>query len=273
MPRIELSQIFIYPVKSLAGISLESSVITPSGLRYDRRWMIVNEKGLFVTQRLHPELSLIKTAIYQNYIQLTTPDDSTINLPLEITKGDVTPVRVWNDIVEGITAGPEHNRWISQYLGIDTKLVYMPETTIRLVDQEFAKSADDRVSFADGFPFLLLSESSLDDLNFRLEGKDQPAITIHRFRPNLVVRGCHAYDEDNWPDFKIGNNRFHGVKPCSRCIMTTVDPSVGKKGTEPLKTLLEYRKNQNKAYFGQNILIDLGYKNTWKLKVGDSINI
>ena len=269
MSKIDLSQMFIYPVKSLAGIPLTSSKITHAGLRHDRRWMIVNNRGLFVTQRLYPVLSLLDTKIEHDYVQLSSPDNSKINLPLEIAVGDAATVHVWDDAVDAITASKEHNKWISEYLGIDAKFVYMPNTTIRQVDQDFARTPADRVSFADGFPFLLLSEASLDDLNVRLKNKNESAVTIHRFRPNFVVRGCDAYAEDGWSGFNMGNNHFHSVKPCSRCIMTTINK--GQKGIEPLKTLLEYRKQGKKSYFGQNILIDIDRDNSWSLKVGDEI--
>jgi len=271
MSRIELSHIFIYPVKSISGISLSISKITPAGLKNDRRWMIINDKNMFVTQRLHPELSLININLEENMIQLTAPDMSSIHLPVELIEGDSVSVRIWSDTVDGISAEKEHNDWISRYLGIKARFVYMPDTTRRQVDQGYAKSPADRVSFADGFPFLLLSEESVDNLNTRLNKKNELPVTIKRFRPNFVIRGCTPHAEDDWKNFRISGNYFHMVKPCSRCIMTTVNADTGKKGVEPLRTLLEYRKQGDKSYFGQNVLIDLDYKNSWLIKTGDEI--
>ena len=271
MSKIELSHIFIYPVKSLAGISLSSSVVTPSGLQYDRRWMIVNNKGLFITQRLHPKLSLIHTEIIGDQIRLTAPDGNNLMLPLSLNQGDVASVRVWSDHVDGIQASKTHNDWITDYLGIDARFIYMPETTHRPVDNSFSKSSLDSVSFADGFPYLLISSGSLNDLNKKLNHKNETSVSINRFRPNLVVSGCEPYVEDKWTEYNMGGNIFYNVKPCSRCIMTTIDATTGQKGIEPLKTLLEYRKTGNKAYFGQNVLIDLNYDNSWKVSVGDTV--
>jgi len=273
MSKIELSQLFIYPVKSLAGIALSSSEITPAGLLSDRRWMIVNKNGQFISQRLYPELSLLRTSIDNDRIVLTAPDNQQISLPVALMDGLLLPVKVWNDTVNGLLADQVSNNWITTYLGTEAKFIYMPETTIRPVDPDYAKSSTDQVSFADGFPYLLISESSLHDLNGRLAKNNIPAVPMTRFRPNLVVRGCPAYNEDLWTDFKIANNYFHGVKPCSRCIMTTVDPDTGKKGEQPLKTLMEYRKQGNKAYFGQNVLINQQYTNSLQLRLGDEITI
>jgi len=271
MSNIELSHIFIYPVKSLAGISLSSSKITPRGLQHDRRWMLINNSGLFITQRIYPQLSLIHTEIIDDKIKLTAPNKNIIMLPLTLSQGELTTVRVWNDNVDGMQASNVYNKWISEYLGVDTRFVYMPETVNRPVDNDFSRSASDSVSFADGFPFLLISNESFDDLNRKLNNKNEPSVNMNRFRPNLVVQGCKPYAEDEWPEYRMGGNHFYNVKPCSRCIMTTVDAKTGEKGTEPLKTLLEYRKKGDKAYFGQNVLIDLNYDNSWNVSVGDVI--
>jgi uncharacterized protein YcbX len=273
MDPIVLKQIFIYPVKSLAGISSSSAKITPLGLEYDRRWMIIDNQGRFITQRLYPQLSLIGIAIESGDIVLTSPDGSSIRLPLSIDNGPIVSTRVWRDTVEACVMAQAQNEWISQYLDRECRFVYMPDKSIRSVDQEYARSENDRVSFADGYPFLLISQASLDDLNQRLQAKNEAPVPILRFRPNLLVQGCEAYAEDNWQSFRIGDNLFHGVKPCSRCIMTTVDPATGKKGREPLDTLMQYRKRGNQAYFGQNVLLDLDFASSFILRTGEQVQI
>jgi uncharacterized protein YcbX len=273
MDPIILKQIFIYPVKSLAGISLSSANLTPLGLEYDRRWMIVDKQGRFITQRLYPQLSMLGTAIESDGIVLTSPDGSSIKLPLSIGNEPIVNTRVWKDTVDAYVMKQAQNDWISQYLGYECRFVYMPDDCIRQVDQQYASSAKDRVSFADGFPFLLISQASLDDLNQRLQEKNIDPVPIQRFRPNLLVQGCEAFAEDNWQSFRIGENLFHGVKPCSRCIMTTVDPATGQKGREPLDTLLQYRKRGQQAYFGQNVLLDLDFVNTLVIHAGEQVLI
>jgi len=268
-----LSQIFIYPVKSLAGIALDSASVTHLGLENDRRWMIVDNQGRFITQRLYPQLALINTAIESDHITLTSPDTGNITLPLKLEEGAELSVKVWRDQVNSLMMSKPQNQWISQYLQTECQFVYMPENTIRSIDPQFAVSSEDRVSFADGFPYLIISQASLDDLNQRLSAKKLPAVSIHRFRPNLFIEGCDAYAEDQWHSFKLGKNLFHVVKPCSRCIMTTVDSSTGKKGKEPLQTLMEYRKQGNQAYFGQNALIDRAYPHSFSLCIGDQLEI
>ncbi len=273
MSPVILKQIFIYPVKSLAGISLESATITPLGLEYDRRWMIVDSQGRFITQRLYPQLAQIRTAIEADFIVLTAPDDTTTRLPLGIDNGPIISTQVWRDTVDAIVMTQVQNAWISQYLGCECRFVYMPDNSVRQVDQEYACSDSDRVSFADGFPFLLISQASLDELNLRLLAKNEAPVPIQRFRPNLFVQGCEAFAEDNWQSFSIGENLFHGVKPCSRCVMTTVDPLSGKKGREPLETLLQFRKRGKQAYFGQNVVLDLDYANTLVLHAGEQVHV
>ncbi len=273
MRHASLSQIFIYPVKSLAGIALDSVRVTHLGLEHDRRWMIVDSQGRFITQRLYPQLSQIKTTIESEQIKLTSPTGDSIALPLTLDEGPALSVKVWHDQVDSLLMSNDANEWISQYLHIECRFVYMPDNTVRPVDPTFSVSSQDRVSFADGFPFLLISKASLDDLNQHLSAKKIPAVPIQRFRPNLYIDGCEAYAEDQWQSFKLCGNLFHVVKPCSRCIMTTVDPLTGNKGKEPLQTLMQYRKQGNKAYFGQNILLDQVFAHSFTLQTGDPVEI
>ncbi len=266
-PDLILSEIFIYPVKSLSGISLQQAEVEERGLRHDRRWLIIDDNHNFVTQRQHPNMALIDVAIAQEGLQLRhrKRDLGTLTVPFQPETFDMLTVTVWDDQIEAAIVNDASNRWLSEALGFSARLVYLPETSPRLADRHYAPFDVD-VSFADGFPFLLIGQSSLDDLNTRLP---EP-VTMLRFRPNLVFEGSVAYDEDQWYEFTIGNVKFYGVKPCARCILTTVDPEKGEMiGKEPVRTLSKYRKRNNKIFFGQNLVTN----QAGKLSVGDEIKV
>ncbi len=275
MSNIQITELYIYPVKSLRGIAITSGMVTPRGFRHDRRWMIVDEEGRFITQRQESSLALVEVAIEEESLRLTAPGMSPLHLPLEPEEGRPREVTVWSDRVEAWSVSEEADGWISEYLGRRAAIVYMPESTQRTVDPEYATSSGDIVSFADGMPFLLISEGSLADLNRRLIDQGASKMTMNRFRPNIVVSGCPAYQEDRWRLFRINGLRLSGVKPCSRCVVTTIDPSTGKKGQEPLRTLSDYRRQGNKVFFGENVipcLDDLVAEPRW-LRVGDTVEI
>ncbi|MEZ4903039.1 MAG: MOSC domain-containing protein [Spirosomataceae bacterium] len=262
-----LSQIFIYPVKSLGGIALTHAQVEERGLRYDRRWLIIDDHHVFVTQRKHPQMALIEVAIVENGLLLhhRTKDIEDLMIPFQPQTLDLVNVTIWDDQVEAVIVNDGANLWLTQVLGFPARLVYLPDTSPRPVDSHYAPFEAD-VSFADGYPFLLIGQSSLDDLNTRL----QDAVTIMRFRPNFVFEGGLPYEEDQWYEFAIGNILFYGVKPCARCILTTVNPETGEiDGKEPVKTLSTYRKRNNKIYFGQNLLT----QQIGTLKIGDEISI
>ena len=266
MSRIELSQINLFPIKSCRGISLEGAELDRRGLAQDRRWMLVNDQGQFVTQRQLSKMSLINTQMTKEQVIVSFPGMDSLTLPLQIGNGREVQVRVWEDDCLALEAGHEVNQWFSHALGQDLRLVYMPDSTERQVDPDYAQESD-ITSFSDGFPLLLISEASLEDLNERLE---EP-LTMSRFRPNLAVRGCPAYAEDNWTRIRIGEIEFDVVKPCSRCIVTTINPDTGERSTdsEPLRTLSLYRKKGNKVYFGQNLI----NRGMGKLEIGVSIEV
>ncbi|MCE2995814.1 MAG: MOSC domain-containing protein [Cyclobacteriaceae bacterium] len=244
-----LSEIWIYPIKSLGGIRLRSSRVLGKGLAFDRRWMLIDEANTFMSQRVNAELALFKLqpsltgftiSFQEKAIELSYHHDY---LPTEIK------AKVWDDEVIVHEVSEEHSLWFSAQLGIACKLVCFPEEHDRKVDPRYA-SENDQVSLADGYPFLIIGQASLDDLNSRLA---EPVL-MNRFRPNLVFTGGTPYEEDTWSYFTIGKNRFKGVKPCARCVLITVNQESAKKGKEPLATLSIYRKRENKIYFGQNVL-------------------
>jgi uncharacterized protein len=249
MSEIRLTEIYVYPIKSLGGIRLRSSKVMEKGLAFDRRWMLIDEANVFMTQRVHPTMALFKLEMNQLSFKITFKNDS-IALPF------VQPIipteikaNVWDDEVTIFEVSKDHSNWFSEKLGIRCRLVSFPEENSRPVDVRY-KINNENVSLADGYPLLIIGQSSLDDLNGRLENP----VPINRFRPNLVFTGGQPYEEDTWKFFTIGKNKFAGVKPCSRCVLTTVDQLTGEKGREPLATLAKYRLRESKIYFGQNVL-------------------
>jgi len=246
-----LSEIWIYPVKSLGGIRLTEAQVQERGLEYDRRWMVVDKFGRFLTQREFPKMALLDIALNEDSMQISNkhePQESVI-APFEPVSANSISVTVWDDTVDAVTVSDEVDKWLSEQLQMEVHLVIMPASTKRNVDTRFAKNGE-LVGFADDFPFLLISQASLDDLNSRLE---EP-VTMIRFRPNFVVTGTKPYAEDEWKTIEIGTLLFDIVKPCARCVLTTVDPETAKKGKEPLKTLATYRRINKKILFGQNVI-------------------
>ncbi len=267
---MEIIEINIYPIKSLSRISLGNSIVESRGLQFDRRWMLVNENSEFLTQREFPKMSTLNVKIIENNLQVFDNDNS-IEVPLLPLTRDSVTVKVWSSKFRADIYGDEINKWFSNVLQTNCKLVSMPEETKRKVNYFYAVHKEDMVSFADGYPFLLIGESSLEDLNKRLEKK----IPMNRFRPNFVVSKSEPFEEDTWRKIKIGKTVFHLVKPCARCVMTTIDQETGiSDGKEPLKTLATYRipkrSSKKKILFGQNLIAE----NTGeRINVGDKIEI
>jgi uncharacterized protein YcbX len=259
-----LTGLHTYPVKSLRGLSPASHPVTRLGLAHDRRWMLVNADGRFLTQREQHRLALLSTRIDGDTLIVEGPGRPSLVLPLQGPAGAQLLVTVWSDQVTALDAGDEPAHWFSNFLGLTARLVYFPEDGSRQVNLDFARAGDD-TAFSDGFPFLLISEASLADLNARLE----TPVPMRRFRPNLVVSGCGAFAEDRWRRIRIGAVEFRVVKPCSRCVITTLDPETAERGTEPLKTLAAYRRRDKRIYFGQNLIHD----GTGVLQLGDAIEV
>lgn len=249
MNRLKLSEIWIYPIKSMGGIRLSSAKVMEKGLQYDRRWMLVNGENGFMTQREYPSMALFKPTLQKTGFSIAH-SGSIFFLPFE-NQLLPQPIKtlVWKDEVTTFEINIEFSEWFSKRLGLSCKLVQFPEENQRPVDPSYQINQEN-VSLADGYPFLIIGESSLNDLNGRMT---QP-IPMNRFRPNLVFTGGTPYEEDNWKFFTIGVNKFAGVKPCGRCVMPTINQQTGEKGKEPTATLANYRKIENKIYFGQNVI-------------------
>lgn len=251
MPNPVLAAIYRYPVKSLRGESFGSLDVDARGLALDRRWMIVDADGRFLTQRQESRLALIDARVGDaGHLSLNASGMPRLDLePVDSTPDATLDVTVWSDTVPAMAVGQRADAWLSRFLDRPCRLVHMPDQVHRAVDPYYATGADE-VGFADGFPFLMISQASLDDLNQRLAAP----VPMQRFRPNLVVDGCAAFAEDRWRELRIGDLTFRVAKPCSRCLVPNVDLDSGERGQEPLKTLLRYRRRRNRVYFGQNLL-------------------
>lgn len=249
-PRV--SGIFIYPLKGAGGIPVPAAELDALGFRWDRRWMIVDEAGDFVSQRTRPRLALIRLALAPGVLVLEAPGQPRLELAPEPTGRGTEPVRVWADTLAALPAGDAADRWISGYLGERARIVGFAPDAVRAVDPRYARRPTDRVAFVDAFPCLLITQASLDLLNQRLPDP----VPMDRFRPNLVVGGTGPHAEDGWRRIRVGDVVFDVVKPCARCVVTTVDQRAGVAGEEPLRTLATYRKVGSKVLFGQNLIHD-----------------
>jgi len=259
-----VSQLYVYPVKSARGISLDSAHLDGRGIHLDRRWMLVDSDARFLTQREIPRLSLIQVESLPTHLRITAPAMPALTVPLIPPERKPLTVIVWKDAVKALDMGEATSAWFTKFLGVTCSLVYMPEGSLRPVHSEYA-SPSQQVGFADAFPLLLISEGSLADLNSRL---DEP-LPMNRFRPNIVVTGCAPFAEDGWKEITIGDVRMSVAKPCARCITTTVDQATGIRGKEPLATLARYRTRDNKVLFGQNLI----HQSAGTLRVGDAVKV
>jgi uncharacterized protein YcbX len=260
---VRLSGLFIYPIKSCAGIALEHAEVALRGLAGDRRYMLVDRSGLFVTQREVPRLCLVATALTDSSIEVSSLGYPQLQLPRELDAGafESRPYRVWDDVGSALRH-PEGSRWFSEFLDDDVSLLYMPDAEQRRVNPKWAR-AGDIVSFADAYPLLLISEASLADLNQRLPAP----LEMRRFRPNLVISDCEPYAEDRLETLRIGSVSLRAVKGCERCVITTVDPDSAERGREPLRTLASYRLRDGKVWFGMNLIHD----GPGHLQLGDAV--
>ena len=263
MIAITVTELYIYPIKSCRGHAVDRALVTPRGLQDDRLLMIVDDDGHFLTQREHPRMALIEPTLGDELLTLRAPGMNALDLPIR-TSGVHSDAIVWNDICQTIDQGETVAQWLSDYLGTAVRLVRLADTFHRLVDSRYARTAADETNFADGYPFLLISQASLDDLNQRLA----TALPMNRFRPNIVVAGCEPFAEDGWQQLQIGTATFYPVKPCARCPIPTIDQATAAVGKEPLTTLAKFRRTAvGKVIFGQNLLSS----GSGMISVGDCI--
>lgn len=262
---LKVSELYIYPIKSLAGIRLKKATVTARGFEHDRRWLLVDEHNIFITQREHHQMALLQVTIDDDGLRIRHKvSHKSLLIPFNISGAacEQAMVTIWDDTCIAEFVSAEADEWFTEMLGIKCRLVYMPDSTLRVVDQRYAKE-NSITSFSDAYPFLLIGKASLDNLNSRLA----EALPMNRFRPNIVFTGGESFDEDMYGHFTINNINFYGVKLCARCVMTTVDQDTAINGKEPLKTLAKYRFKNNKILFGQNLI----HEGEGEITVGDEL--
>ncbi len=227
-----LSQINVFPVKSAGGFSVDSWPLDEFGLQFDRRWAVIDSSGVTLTQRDYAAMALVRTSVRDEALRLEAPGMPLLRLPLGSNGGSRLPVRIWKDVCEAERSGPEADTWWSAYLGEPCHMIRMPDETMR-------PAGAGRVAFADAYPFLILSEASVAELNRRLE---RP-VPMNRFRPTLVVSGVEPHAEDTWAALRIGSEAFVIDRSCDSCVVTTIDQATAaRSSTEPLRTLASYRR-------------------------------
>ena len=253
----------VYPVKGCRGFAPASWEIDDFGFHLDRRWMVTDPQGRFLSQRSHPRMTLIVPSLADGGLDLAAPGMPRLHVPIP-DEGGGAPVIIWKDECAALDCGPDAAAWLSEFLASPCRLVFMPDSSHRPVDPDYG-TGDERVSFADGFPFLLATTASLEELNRHLDA----AVPMDRFRPNLVVDGAAAFAEDGWREVRIGAVTFRVVKPCARCVVTTVDQETAVAGREPLRTLSRIRLINGKAMFGQNLIHETG----GRIAIGDPLEV
>ena len=258
-----IAALFVYPVKSCRGIAVAAAQMTERGLAHDREWMIVDADGRFVSQRELPSLALIRTMLQPEGLELSARDGTTLPVPFA-HPGPTRSVTVWRDTVAAIDQGDDAARWLTAHLGRDVRLVRFDPEVRRGCNRAYVGDSGAHTGFADAYPLLVLAEASLADLNRRLASP----LPINRFRPNVVLSGCEAYDEDHIDEIVAGAIRMKLVKPCTRCQITTTDQETAQRADEPLATLATYRMSAvlHGVTFGVNAIPTAGIGNA--LSVG-----
>jgi uncharacterized protein len=263
---MHLSAIHVYPLKSGAARSPQQARVEARGLAGDRRWMLIDAEGRFITGRQHPRTVLLQAQPRESGLRLAAPDLPAIEVAFPAADGARRQVTVWKDTVAALDAGDAAAAWLQAALGRAARLVYMDEAAVRPVNPAHAR-AGDKVSFADAYPLLVISQAALDGLNARLA----TPLPMLRFRPNLVIAGAAPHAEDGWRRLRIGGVEFEGVKPCVRCVFTTVDPARGEFDPtgEPLRTLKHYRRSPDGITFGANLIA----RGRGTVHVGDAVEL
>ncbi|XP_068657033.1 uncharacterized protein [Aristolochia californica] len=290
-PAAKITSIFIYPIKSCRAISVPQACISSTGFQWDRQWLVVNSKGRAYTQRVEPKLALVSVNLPKeaftedwaptdvSYLELTAPGMDILKVPLGGTHEKIDGVSCWEWSGSALDEGANAAEWFSTYLGKPSRLVrFNAASETRTVDPNYAQGY--RTMFSDEYPFMMISQGSLDALN---EFLSEP-LPINRFRPNILIDGCEPFSEDLWTVMNINNLTFHGVKLCSRCKVPTINQENGVPGSEPTETLVKFRsdkilrpskKQGGKVYFGQNLVCkeSLSSRKGKVVKVGDPVYV
>jgi uncharacterized protein len=262
-PGPHVAELYVYPLKGGGGTQLDSMEIDAFGPRHDRRWLAIDRDDVFVSQRELHRLALVRPRLDDGALVLAAEGAAPLRVPPPLD-GDCVRVRIWADTADARDAGDDAAAWLSDFLGKPLRLVWMPEDSVRPVHAEYGREGD-RVSFADAFPFLIASRAALDLLNQRL-GAPLP---MNRFRPNVVIGGVPPHAEDAWRSIRIGDIPLDVVKPCARCVVTTVDQATGVAGVEPLRELARYRKQGSSVLFGQNAI----HRATGRIREGEGVTV
>jgi len=274
-----LTELNLYPIKSCAGIALREATITPAGLMtdhiYDREWMVVDAQGKFMTQRQHPKMALIVPRLKADTLELRAPGMLRLEIPLDLPAPEdarTRDVQVWDNQVTAYDCDETTATWFSNFLGTPCRLVRFHPDAARCASTEWTGEQEAPTLFSDGFPVLVLSEASLADLNDKLEARGRDRLPMNRFRPNIVVSGIDAFDEDFTETLTIGTAVLKPVKPCARCSIPAIEQSSGISGPDPLDILRDYRVNpkvNGGITFGMNAIVLQGEGQV--LRVGQEV--
>jgi uncharacterized protein YcbX len=272
--RMRLQGIHLYPVKSLQGISVGEAQVDHLGAAGDRRFLVVDGEGGFLTQRTLSVMATVGTVLTEGHVTLRSPGRRDLSVSRAADpQAPLVRVRIWKS--EGLEAedcGPEASAWLSGALGTPCRLVRVGASFHRPVKSGPGLQGDVH-AFADAYPFLAVSEASLGDLNRRIRDSGAGPVPMDRFRPNLVLSGLDAFAEDTWKRVRIGEVVFRCAGPCARCIVTTTDQATGERGVEPLRTLAQFRRNPaepSHVNFGQNLVHE---SKAGRLRVGDPVEV
>jgi uncharacterized protein YcbX len=260
---MRLVALHLHPIKSCAGIAVARAEVTRRGLRHDRRWMVVDENGRFLTQRTLPEMALVRPSLHERGLRVTRDPLPPLDLPFTFSNGTSIAIEVWSHQGPAVRHD-EGSAWFSRALGRSAQLVCMPDEIVRPVRWEQAEPGDE-VSFADGFPLLVANASSLEDLNQRSNFRTD----VRRFRPNLVVDGAPPWAEDCWRALRVGAVSLRVATPCARCVIPGIDPDTAESTPEPLRSLATFRKREHEVYFGVNAIPD----GVGEIEVGDAVTV
>jgi uncharacterized protein YcbX len=271
-----ISRLLLYPVKGCRGVALRSARLASTGLEFDgigdREWVIVDDHGEFLSQRELPRMALVETALAGSCLRLSAPGMLKLEIPFA-SEGDVVRIQVWDDEIDAVTQGDVADRWITDFLGRPARLMRFDPLAKRISRRKYTGATEAPYKFADAFALLVTSEASLADLNARLQAKGLAPAGIERFRPNIVLDGVEAFDEDYARTVRVGDAEVELVRPCVRCTVPSVDPALGEQGDEPGNTLASYRNNAKAGgiTFGVNGIVTQGAGAT--LRVGDPAEI
>ena len=257
-----IHSLYIYPIKSCHGIRVDSAELVDTGFQYDRHWMLVDDNGQFLSQRQQAKMATIHTRLEDHWLVVSHADKSDLRIPLQQAQQTLIPVQIWGDALQASTVSDAADDWFRDVLQMNCRLVFLPASEPRAVDPDYA-SPDQIVGFADGFPLLVMTLASAQTLSEKLG----EAVNIERFRPNIVLDGCAAHAEDHWANIRINDIIIDLPKPCSRCVIPSIDHDNAQKHPTLLKTLAAYRRHDGKVYVGQNGL----HRSQGRLSVDDRV--